>query len=92
MTFREKAECALCHNRIDPLGFGFEDFDPLGRWRTEQGGQPIDSAGKLPTGEEFNGPVELKITFLGSRASVARVGDAVAAAAAGLCELTHDAP
>ncbi len=64
---RAKAECALCHSRIDPLGFGFEDFDPLGRWRTDQAGQPIDSAGKLPTGEEFNGPVELKQLLLTKR-------------------------
>ncbi len=64
---RAKAECATCHSRIDPLGFGFEDFDPLGRWRTEQGGQPIDSTGKLPTGEEFKGPVELKKLLLTKR-------------------------
>jgi hypothetical protein len=57
---RSKAECATCHNRMDPLGFGLENFDPLGRWRSEQGGQPIDSVGVLPTGEKFNGPVELK--------------------------------
>lgn len=57
---RAKPECASCHSRIDPLGFGFEGFDPLGRWRTQQAGQPIDSAGKLPTGETFDGPVELK--------------------------------
>ncbi len=41
---RSRSECATCHSRIDPLGFGFEDFDPLGRWRTEVAGQPIDSA------------------------------------------------
>jgi mono/diheme cytochrome c family protein len=64
---RSKTECATCHSRIDPLGFGFEDFDPLGRWRTEQAGQPIDSAGKLPTGEEFKGPVELKALLLAKR-------------------------
>jgi hypothetical protein len=64
---RSKAECATCHNRIDPLGFGFEDFDALGRWRTEQAGQPIDSAGKLPTGEEFKGPVELKALLVAKR-------------------------
>ena len=64
---RSKSECASCHNRIDPLGFGFEDFDPLGRWRTEAAGQPIDSAGKLPTGEEFRGPIELKAILLGKR-------------------------
>jgi hypothetical protein len=57
---RSKAECANCHNRMDPLGFGLESLDVLGRRRTEEGGKPIDSVGILPTGERFDGPVELK--------------------------------
>jgi hypothetical protein len=64
---RSKTECATCHSRIDPLGFGFENYDPLGRWRTEDAGQAIDSAGKLPTGEGFSGPVELKKLLLDKR-------------------------
>jgi mono/diheme cytochrome c family protein len=64
---RSKPECASCHGRMDPLGFGLENFDPLGRWRTEQGGQPIDSVGVTPTGEKFNGPLELKKLLLGKR-------------------------
>jgi hypothetical protein len=64
---RSKAECATCHNRIDPLGFGLENFDPLGRWRLEQGGQPIDSVGVMPTGEKINGPMELKKMLLEKR-------------------------
>ena len=64
---RSKTECATCHSRIDPLGFGFENYDPLGRWRSEDGGQAIDTAGKLPTGEEFSGPVELKKLLLDKR-------------------------
>jgi hypothetical protein len=66
---RSKAECASCHSRMDPLGFGLENFDPLGRWRSEQGGQPIDSAGVLPTGERFNGPLELRKLLLEKRRS-----------------------
>jgi hypothetical protein len=57
---RSKPECASCHSRMDPLGFGLENFDVLGRWRKEQGGKPIDSIGVLPTGERFDGPVQLK--------------------------------
>ena len=49
---------------MDPLGFGLENFDPLGRWRTEQGGQAIDNVGVLPTGEKFAGPIELKALLL----------------------------
>jgi hypothetical protein len=57
---RSRAECASCHARMDPIGFGLENFDPVGRWRTEQGGQPVDSGGELTTGEKFSGPKELK--------------------------------
>ena len=64
---RAKAECASCHKRMDPLGYGLENFDPLGRWRTAQGGQPIDSVGVMPSGETFSGPVELKKLLLEKR-------------------------
>ena len=49
------------------LGFGLENFDALGRWRTEQGGKPIDVEGVLPTGEKFRGPLELKMLLLETR-------------------------
>jgi hypothetical protein len=52
---------------MDPLGFGLENFDPLGRWRTEQGGKPLDTSGVLPTGEQFKGPAELKKLLLEKR-------------------------
>jgi mono/diheme cytochrome c family protein len=64
---RSKVECAGCHSKMDPLGFGLENFDPLGRWRTELNGQPIDTVGVLPTGEKFEGPVELKKLLLDKR-------------------------
>jgi hypothetical protein len=64
---RSKAECASCHSRMDPLGFGLENFDALGRWRLEQAGQPVDSSGVLPTGEKFDGPVQLKKLLLDKR-------------------------
>jgi hypothetical protein len=57
---RERAECASCHAKIDPLGFGLENFDPIGRWRDEIGGSKVDSAGVLTSGEQFSGPIELK--------------------------------
>ncbi len=57
---RSKPECAGCHARIDPLGFGFENFDALGRWRDREAGAPVDASGVLPTGQKFNGPAELK--------------------------------
>jgi hypothetical protein len=57
---REKPECAGCHARMDPIGFGLENYDATGRWRTEIGGKPVDASGALATGEKFNGPAELK--------------------------------
>ncbi len=57
---REKAECAGCHSKMDPLGFGLENFDPIGRWRSTQADQPIDASGVLPSGTAFTGPAELK--------------------------------
>ncbi|MDE0939102.1 MAG: DUF1592 domain-containing protein [Pirellulales bacterium] len=57
---RENKQCAACHNKIDPIGFGLENFDPIGRWRDVDGGNPIDATGVLPNGETFTGPHELK--------------------------------
>jgi hypothetical protein len=61
---REQPECATCHVRMDPLGFGLENFDPIGRWRTRIGDQPVDASGVLPGGEKFEGPAELKKVLL----------------------------
>jgi hypothetical protein len=55
------ASCSGCHQRIDPLGFGLENFDALGRWRTRgDHGEALDTVGKLPSGETFDGPQQLK--------------------------------
>ena len=62
---RQKPECASCHDRMDPLGFGLENFDGIGRWRESDAGQSIDAAGRLPSGEQFAGPAELKAVLLG---------------------------
>lgn len=61
---RSRSECASCHQRMDPLGFGLENFDPIGRFRSEQGGKPIDAIGELPSGEKFSGPRELRAVLL----------------------------
>jgi hypothetical protein len=57
---RSKPECASCHARLDAMGFAFENFDAVGGWRTRDGKFPIDPAGKLPSGEPFKGPADLK--------------------------------
>jgi len=61
---RSKAECAACHKTMDQLGFGLENFDPIGLWRTNVADLPIDSAGELPDGRKFSGPAELKQLLL----------------------------
>jgi hypothetical protein len=58
---RKNAVCASCHARMDPLGFGFENFDAVGSWRTMDGKFPIDASGVLPDGKTFRGADELKI-------------------------------
>jgi hypothetical protein len=57
---REKPLCASCHERMDPLGLAFENFNALGMWREKEHKQPIDTAGKLITGETFDSVRELK--------------------------------
>jgi hypothetical protein len=51
--------CASCHKLMDDIGFGLQNFDAVGRWREMDGEFPVDARGVLPTGEEFNGPMEL---------------------------------
>ena len=61
---RTKEECAGCHKRLDPLGFGLENFDAIGRWRNQIAEQPVDATGEMVSGEKFNGPAELKAILL----------------------------
>ncbi len=58
---RKNVVCASCHARMDPLGFGFENFDAVGAWRTLDGKFPIDPSGVLPDGKAFRGAQELKV-------------------------------
>jgi hypothetical protein len=57
---RANPACASCHARMDPLGFGLENFDGIGAWRERDGNLAIDASGTLPDGQKFNGPRELK--------------------------------
>lgn len=61
---RANPECASCHQTMDPIGLGLENFDPIGRWRDEQGGKPVDATGELPSGEKFSTPEQLKDVIL----------------------------
>jgi hypothetical protein len=61
---RANPACAGCHSRIDPLGFGLDNFDVIGRWRDDDAGKPVDSSGELPDGKKFQGPDQLKAVLL----------------------------
>ena len=57
---RANAQCASCHNMIDPPGFALENFDALGRWRNLEEGKPVDASGGLPDGSRFTGIAALE--------------------------------
>jgi cytochrome c5 len=57
---RANAVCASCHSKMDPLGFGLENYDAIGKWRTLDGKFPVDSSGTLPNGKTFATPAEMR--------------------------------
>ncbi len=64
---RTNAVCNNCHKILDPIGFGLENFDAIGRWRDEDDtGGKIDAAGELPGGKHFSSPKQLK-TLIAAR-------------------------
>jgi hypothetical protein len=64
---RNNPSCMDCHEKIDPIGFGLENFDAIGRFRTTENGQPIDTSGVMPGGVSFKGSAELKGYILNER-------------------------
>lgn len=67
MSLRQQLErhradpgCAVCHSKMDPLGFGLENYDAVGAWRSHDGKFPVDSEGTLPGGRAFKTPAEMK--------------------------------
>jgi len=69
---RTNATCASCHSRMDPLGFGLENFNAIGAWRKEDGKFPVDASGILPDGRTFRTPAELKVLLRQDRDVFAR--------------------
>jgi hypothetical protein len=61
---RADPNCFTCHERMDPLGFGLENYDGVGAWRDKDGEFPIDASGKLGDDARFHGPAELKEILL----------------------------
>jgi hypothetical protein len=80
MTLRQRTElhrtnavCANCHKILDPIGFGLENFDAIGRWRDQDDtGGAIDAVGELPGGKHFSSPQELKAIIAARKDDMAR--------------------
>jgi len=62
---RSNAVCASCHSRMDVLGFGLENYDATGKWRTMDGKFAVDSSGTLPNGKSFTNPAEMRTLLMG---------------------------
>ncbi len=80
LTLRQRTElhrtdpvCANCHKILDPIGFGLENFDAIGRWRdTDETGGKIDPTGELPGDKRFTSPQELKRIIAGRSEDLCR--------------------
>ena len=57
---RSNASCAGCHAFLDPMGFAFENYDAIGRWRDQEKNHPIDASGTLVRGQQFKDLSELR--------------------------------
>jgi hypothetical protein len=62
---RSNPECASCHAQMDPIGFAFEHFDAVGRWRDTDGGLPIETRSVLPDGAEIDGIAGVQRLLIG---------------------------
>ena len=69
---RKDPSCAVCHNQMDPIGFGLESYDAVGAWRDKDGDIPIDTSGVLPDGKSFQGAKDLKQILRGQSAAFTR--------------------
>ncbi|HJT88363.1 MAG TPA: DUF1592 domain-containing protein [Bryobacteraceae bacterium] len=61
---RNNPACAACHKIMDPIGFSLENYDLIGKWRTTDGGAPIDASGQLVDGTKLDGPASLREALL----------------------------
>jgi mono/diheme cytochrome c family protein len=69
---RTNPVCASCHERMDTLGFGLENYDATGKWRLLDGKFRIDASGTLPNGKSFQSPAELRTLLRADLPSIAR--------------------
>ncbi|MCB1123161.1 MAG: DUF1592 domain-containing protein, partial [Verrucomicrobiae bacterium] len=70
---RKNPTCYDCHRKIDPIGFAFESFDPIGQWRPNYKNKlPVDCSGMLPDGTSFQDVSEFREILLGRRDQIVR--------------------
>ena len=69
---RASEECRSCHEKMDPLGLGLENYDPTGKWRETYEKVSIDASGVTEDGKKFNGPAELKRILMEDKTRFAR--------------------
>ena len=69
---RRNPACAVCHVRIDPVGFALENFDAVGRWRVEADGLPIDASSVFADGTAIEGVAGLRRFLLRNQESFVR--------------------
>ncbi len=75
---RNNAACAACHEKIDPLGLAWDNYDAIGQWRTRErvakgtgDNPPVNPAGVLPDGRAFENPRQFKQLLLADRDTIA---------------------
>ena len=69
---RDKPQCIGCHVRMDPLGFGLENFNAIGQWRDNENGKRLDVGGVMPDGKAFSRPAEMRKVLLAEKDKFAR--------------------
>ena len=69
---RANPVCASCHSKMDVLGFGLENYDAIGKWRTMDGKFPIDVGGTMPNGKSFQTAAEMRTILIDSLPQVSR--------------------
>jgi Protein of unknown function (DUF1592)/Protein of unknown function (DUF1588)/Protein of unknown function (DUF1585)/Protein of unknown function (DUF1587)/Protein of unknown function (DUF1595) len=90
---RSKPFCEGCHKIMDPVGLAMENYDVIGRWRTHDGGAPIDASARLVDGTEIDGPVELRQALLKYSEQIVRnITDKLLTYAIGRGTEYYDAP
>jgi hypothetical protein len=69
---RANPVCASCHSKMDVLGFGLENYNAIGKWRTMDGKFPVDVGGTMPNGKSFQTAAEMRAVLQGSMPQVTR--------------------